>query len=129
MAVTKTSKSLLEFTAARQVLGHHAYVAPATAMAADIVADINASARVSDDVKQSMTPDGAEARQSAANVATRWVSITLVADEGTPVGIIILWNSNDEQADQRRATFILIRGEQVGERFQINRIFFGDPLQ
>jgi hypothetical protein len=122
-------ESLLEFVAGRLVLGHHTYICPPQTMAADIVADINGSSRVSDDVKASMTPDGPAARRTAADVAMRWVNTTLGADDGTPVGIVVLWNASDEQSDQHRATFILIRGEQVGDRFQINRIFFGDPLQ
>ncbi len=124
-----SSEPLLEFIASHIALGAHGYLYPPEMMAMDIAADVNASSLVTDDIKKAMTLDGPEAQKNASAVAARWVKQSLGADDGTPVGIIVFWSSNGDRSLQRRATFILMRGEATGEGFRISAIMYGDPLQ
>ena len=124
-----SNEPLLEFIASHIVLGAHAYVYPPAMMAMDIAADVNASPLVSDEIKKAMTLEGPEAQKNAAAVAARWVKQCLGTDDGTPVGVIVLWSSSGDRSLQRRATFILVRGDAVGDEFRISAIMYGDPLQ
>jgi hypothetical protein len=116
---------LLDAVSADIVLGDHAYVSPAAAMAADIAQDVNSSSLVSDFAKRSLNLGD----QHARSVAMQWMAQALNAGDGEFVGIIILWDSRPETDDQHRLSFVLVKGQGDGQGFKFSRVVYGDPLQ
>jgi len=120
---------LIKFVAAQSPVGQHAYPMPSERIAADIADDVSRSALIPDSIKHFMTPDSPDARRSAAAVAIRWIELSVDADDATPVGVIILWNSTGGENSQGRALFVLLKGQQTPSGFKITAIAYGDPLQ
>lgn len=116
---------LLDAVSGATVLGDHAYVSPAPAMAADIAQDVNSSSLVSDFAKRSLNLGD----QHARTVAMQWMAQALNAGDGELVGIIILWDSRPETDDQHRLSFVLVKGQGDDRGFKFSRVVYGDPLQ
>jgi hypothetical protein len=114
------------------VLGDHAYVQPATSLAADVAHDVNNSPIVSDFAKKTLNLSSAsdESKRARATVG-QWTIETLAAADGDLVGVIVLWDARPDTEDQHRLNFILVKGEQdstTGECHFV-RVAYGDPLQ
>jgi hypothetical protein len=107
------------------VLGDHAYIFPTNTMAADIAADVNTSSVVSEIAKQTL--DLGDKRGKP--IATQWIAQALSAADGDFLGIIILWDTRTEGDDQHRLNFVLVKGQESGPAFKIERVMYGDPLQ
>jgi hypothetical protein len=107
------------------VLGDHAYIFPAGALAADIAQDVNSSSLVPDLAKRSLNLGD----QRARSIAMQWIAQALNGNDGELVGVIVLWDSRPEAEDQRRLSFVLVKGQWDGQGLKFTRIVYGDPLQ
>jgi hypothetical protein len=107
------------------VLGDHAYISPAAAMATDIAQDVNSSSLVSDFAKHSLNLGD----QHSRTVAMQWMAQALNAGDGEFVGIIVLWDPRPETDDQHRLNFVLVKGQGDAQGFKFSRVAYGDPLQ
>jgi hypothetical protein len=115
---------LIEFTASPILLGAHAYSGVSPIVANDIAADVETSQTVPDDAKKWLDlGDGI-----AGAVAVKWIGQSLGADETTPVGLLVLWTSSADRDVRHRLVFILIKGQQTGQQFNITEVVYGDPL-
>jgi len=115
---------LVEFAASPILVGAHAYVGASGAAANDISADVATSPTVPDEAKKWL--DLSDSNGPA--VATQWIARTLSADPTTPVGLIVLWNPSTGRDDQHRLVFILVKGKQTDQKFDITEVVYGDPL-
>lgn len=115
---------LIEFSASPILLGAHAYAGVSGVAANDIAADVETSQTVPDDAKKWLDlNDG-----SASAVAAKWIGQSLGADQTTPVGLLVLWNPSADRDVRHRLVFMLIKGQQTGEQFNITEVVYGDPL-
>jgi hypothetical protein len=115
---------LIEFSAGPTLLGEHAYIGPSSAAANDISADVVASGAVPEDAKKWLDLSDS----SGPAVAAQWIARTLAANHNTPVGLIVLWNGSAGRDERRRLVFILLKGEQSEQKFNITEVVYGDPL-
>lgn len=115
---------LFEFSAAPILLGAHAYPGVSGKAAADIAADVGAAQAVPDEAKKWLDLSD----NSGAELAAKWISQTLGADQTTPVGLIVLWNPSAGRDDRHRLVFMLIKGQQSDQKFDITEVVYGDPL-
>ncbi len=116
--------AFIDFISANSVLGDHAYFYPPPALAADIARDVNSAAVISDSVKKTL----ALADKGNEAVAQQWLTQNLEPGDRTPIGVIVLWNTNPDQDQTQRPLFILIKGGNDGDGFKISQIVYGDPL-
>ena len=94
------------------------------AAANDIAADVATSQTIPDDAEKWLDlSDG-----SGPGVAAQWIARTLSTDRNTPVGMIVLWNPSSGRDDQHRLVFVLVKGKQTDQKFNITEVVYGDPL-
>lgn len=115
---------LIEFSASPVLLGEHAYIGASGAAANDIATDVAASQTVPEDAKRWLDLSDI----NGATVASQWIARTLDADSNTPVGMIVLWNPSAGRDDRHRLVFILLKGEESDQKFNITEVVYGDPL-
>jgi hypothetical protein len=124
------AKAFAENWPLQNVLGIHAYEYPPQQMAQDIAADVDASPLIPDRIKSDMALEDPIARNAAATVAVKWVEQTLHPDAGTPIGVILLWDTHNDVDDDHRLGFVLIQGKQESDgSYRIVTIVWGNPLQ
>jgi len=115
----------VDFATAGAVLGDHAYLYPPSTLAADIAHDVDSSAEVSDFDKKVLALDD----KSAQTVAMQWLAQALGAQDGTLVGIIILWDTRPDADGPHRPLFVLVEGKKEADGFKLSQIVYGNPLQ
>jgi hypothetical protein len=114
-----------DFATAISVLGDHAYISPALSAATDIADDINSSPIITPSTKHSLALDP----KRDQTTVLQWITAALNTQDGTLVGLIVLWDPRPDIEDHHRPNFILVTGEKSGDAYKLNRISFGDPLQ
>lgn len=119
------ASALTDFLNGSMVLGDHAYVCPATGAASDIAQDVSDSESVPDSAKKGLVLDA----KNGSTIALKWIAQTLGTEDGTPIGMIVLWNSRPELDNQQRPLFVLIKGEKDADGYKIAMVVYGDPLQ
>jgi hypothetical protein len=115
----------VDFATTGAVLGDHAYVYPPPALAADIAHDVDSSSTVSDFDKKVLALDD----KSGQTVAMQWLVQALGAQDGTLVGIIVLWDIRPDLDAQHRPLFVLVEAKKEADGFKFSQIVYGDPLQ
>jgi hypothetical protein len=116
--------SLLDFISANSVLGDHAYLYPPVGAGADIARDVDTAAMVPDSAKKTLAMGDAHNEP----VVLQWLTQNLGPADGTPIGVIVLWNYGAEQDQNPRPMFILVKGEKDGNGFKLSQMVYGDPL-
>jgi hypothetical protein len=119
------TSGLFDAASVAVVIGDHAYLSPASGIAADIAQDVNSSSLVSDFNRRALNLDDPHARA----IAMRWLAEALNTVDGQLVGVIVLWDSRPQTDDQHRLNFILVEGNDDGKECKFTRIVYGDPLQ
>ena len=119
------SSAFVDAISADTVLGDHAYVQPAAAIAGDIAHDVNSSSVVPDFEKHSFNLDDKHSRTVASQLVTQALNV----GDGEFVGLIVLWDTRADVDDQHRLIFVLVKGEGDGDGFRLTRVVYGDPLQ
>ena len=106
-----------------KLLGTHAYEFPPTSLASDIAADVKGSDLVPDAEKRKIIPiDEAEAAR-ANTTAADWVAQTVAAERNQLVGVAVFWHIRTN-----RPMFVLMKGQQAGETFNVKTAVYGDPM-
>jgi hypothetical protein len=119
------TSDLIDFLNGSTVLGDHAYFCPANNAAADIAQDVGDSEVVSDAAKKALALD----EKNGSAVALRWITQTLGTEDGTPIGVIVLWTARPDLDNRLRPVFVLIKGIKSDDGFRIGLVVYGDPLQ
>jgi hypothetical protein len=130
----QTHERLLGATTGSTVLGVHAYDKPPTTLATDLSNDFaNAPADVvPQNVRERMVPRDEAAARRANETAAEWLVQVLQPDKHEATGVIVLWpptRGRSIAAAPRRATFVLVKGENVDGLYVLRQITFGDPLE
>jgi len=115
----------VDFATSGSVLGDHAYLYPSPTLAADIAHDVNSSAAVSDSDKKNLALDD----KPGQTVAMQWLTQALGAQDGTLIGLIVLWDTRPDLDAHHRPLFVLIEAKQEADGFKFSQIVYGDPLQ
>ncbi|MGD0389455.1 MAG: hypothetical protein ABSC42_10925 [Tepidisphaeraceae bacterium] len=115
----------VDFATSGSVLGDHAYLYPPPMLAADIAHDVDSSPAVSEFDKKTLALDD----QPGQTVAMQWLTQTLGAQDGTLVGIIVLWDTRSDADGPHRPLFVLVVAKQAADGFKLSQIVYGDPLQ
>jgi hypothetical protein len=119
------------------VIGAHGYLHPAMTLVSDLVADVKASNVLSDDIKQRMTPQDADAARRAEATEVQWAEQTLSAKPGDAVGIIVLWVSKTasptaiptSEAPPKELMLVLLKGTKVHDQYRVSLAVYGNPLE
>jgi hypothetical protein len=122
---------LIDFAGGQALLGSHAYAMPTVSLATDVANDVARSEDVPPDAKKDLTIDDLAVQARANATATRWLTSTLKAQDGTLVGVVELWNTNASASDNPpHPLFILVTGA-VSDAgvYTISKIVYGDPIQ
>ena len=126
---------LMGATTGSSIICSHAYPGTPRTLASDLAGDFRAAEEtVPELARQHMTPPDEIATERANDTAARWIASVFRIDDSDlkPTGVIVLWPAERRsrvEGPARRATFVLVRGEQQGDRFAIRQIVFGDPLE
>ena len=85
-----------------------------------------------DELKRYMTPQN-EAQMAKANTAAaKWLTQTLAAKPGDPVGVVVLWSAPTAalglvESARPEIIFVLLKGGMAGGGPRIEAIAFGNP--
>ena len=115
----------VDFATSGAVLGDHAYLYPPPTLACDIAHDVDSSATVSDFDKKVLALDDKQGQ----TIAMQWLTQALSAQDGTLVGIVVLWDTRSDADGPRRPLFALVEGKRGADGFKLSQIVYGDPLQ
>jgi len=116
------------------IIGQHAYNGAPLVMAADIAADFKNAAAIPDQVKAQFTIDDETEIKRANTIAGQWLMEELNADDGAPVGVIVLWTPRPtvpgvKSAPSFDVIFVLCRGQRIAEnKYKMTSIVYGSPV-
>jgi hypothetical protein len=135
--------SLRHIASGATLITTRGYLTTPDTLATDVAADIQ-NAALPDSVKRRLTPADDADLKRANTVASKWIASSLLTGGAEPVGLIVLWHpgaddaepatdrkseeDDDANANARLPLFIVVKGEQVRERFVITQICYGNPL-
>jgi inactivated superfamily I helicase len=131
-AKTADAARLLSRTHGAAIISAHAYVHAPSRMATDIVESFAQAQQVPDELKRYMTPQN-EAQMAKANTAAaKWLTQTLAAKPGDPVGVVVLWSAPTAalglvESARPEIIFVLLKGGMAGGGPRIEAIAFGNP--
>jgi hypothetical protein len=118
------------------VIGAHGYLHPAMSLVSDLAADVKASNVLSDEIKQRMTPQDADALRRAEATEVQWAEQALAAKPGDAVGIIVLWVTKTQsataiptsEAPPKELMFVLLKGTKLHDQYRVTLAVYGNPL-
>jgi hypothetical protein len=144
--------SLRHIASGSSLIAARGYLATPDTLASDVAADIRDTA-LPDAVKRRLTPAEDADLKRANTVASKWIASSLLTTGSEPVGVIVLWQTagaddpadaasdrdgivnaterkpdDEDESHARLPLFIVVKGEQVRERFVITQICYGNPL-
>ena len=128
----QTHDRLLGATTGSTVIGVHAYDKPPTTLATDLANDFHdAGDVVPQGIREGMLPTDEAAARRGNETAAQWLVQVLQPEKHEVTGVIILWPQTRGRlaSAPNRATFVLVKGEQVDGLYVLRQITFGDPLE
>jgi precorrin isomerase len=131
-AKTADAVRLLSRTQGAAIISARAYVHAPSRMATDIVESFAQAQQVPDEVKRYMTPRNETQMAKANDAAAKWLTATLAANPGDPVGVVVLWSAPTAalgvvESVRPEIIFVLVKGGMAGGSPRIEAIAFGNP--